>query len=92
MPRRRAIKGAEDVEQGRLPDARLADNREALAGREREVDPAQHLDPPFARGERLVETLHAQQLLTHSGAPRPDRGAHPGATGGAWLRGRAPSR
>ena len=54
-PRRGSVERAQDVQQRRLADARVAHDRHALARLDHEVDAAQHLDRAVAR---LEEALH----------------------------------
>ena len=59
--RGRAIEGPEDVEQGRLPDAGLPDDGDAIPGANREIETVKHVDGSVAGLEGLAETLDLDQ-------------------------------
>src|SRR4029434_4473998 len=90
---RRVVERAEHVQQGALADARLADDDDLLTGVHLQVELAQHLDAmPIAVAIDLREPFGADERLSHSESPRPERGATPGAPDTRWRGGRLRAR
>jgi hypothetical protein len=73
----RGVETAEAVQEGRLADARVADDRHGLPFADFQVEPLQDADAALARAVGLVNAARAQDRLTHSGSPPPDRDAPP---------------
>src|SRR5204862_255836 len=72
-----AFEQPDRLEQGRLARAGGAEQRDDLARRNRQVNPAQYLDCFAALGEAAGETDRFEDRVTHSAAPAPDRCSPP---------------
>ena len=59
----RVLEQAGDLEQGRLARAGRSDQRHHLAGRQDQLDPAQHLEPGIALAEAPLDPGQAQARL-----------------------------
>src|SRR5688572_2043496 len=88
---RRLIEAANELQQRRLPGARRADDRDAIAFSDRQLDAAQNLDVAADVAERLDEAvcLENRGAVIHNAAPRPAAGARRSTRGRTSQRRRA---
>ena len=71
----RVVEGSQDVKQGGLADARLAEDGQTLAPGDLEVRPAQHFDGTLSGDEGLAEIRDLQQRLRHHSYRRASAGS-----------------
>ncbi len=86
-PFRRPVQAAEEVEEGRLADARGPHDRGQVPPAELEVEALEDAQDPLREGIGFPQVLGGQDDVTHISAPRPGRPSRPAGPGRASRRG-----